>query len=105
MKLNLKALEKQWYTLKGEDGTEVSFCIRPFPLSKIKTIKQADIKGLWMEFDYCLTDWKGIEVVDEEFKVNKKNKQIMFDFKVDVREFVFKKAQTALDSTSEQLKN
>lgn len=112
VKIDLKASEGKWYVYNKKLG--IDFHIRPYSVAAIrirnvvdedflenpneealkkKIKKEVDKEmdsGYWNQFDYCLTDWRGIDD-----PCNAKYKKEVFNIYTDAREFVFDKANKA----------
>ena len=90
-----------WFKYEGK----VEFLIRPFKFSKfdLKDISA----GLMEQLVFSVLDWKGLLEEDNEtiFKCNDKNKEYIYDYHVDLREFVFEKLKELHDSLGKDLKN
>lgn len=81
------------------------FLIRPFPRFTVLD-KDKDSERMWLSFDYALQGWSGLEEEDgSEFKYTDENKRILFDFIVEVVNFVFEKANEKYIKISESIKN
>ena len=100
MKINKKNTEAKWFKFKGE----VEFLIRPFKFSvmKLDNISQ----GMAEQFRYCIADWKGINGEDDKpLECNDENIDYLYDYYVDIRDFVFKKQEVFKKELDKQLKN
>lgn len=101
MKINKKIKESKWCKFEGK----VEFQIRPFKFSKFKL---DDVSaGLKEKFIYCLTDWKGLTEEDDKtlFKCTTENKELLYDYYDNVREFVFAEVQKQQDKLEKSIKN
>lgn len=93
--------EPKWFEL----NKNTKFQIRPFPFS---VMTSTDVMPLMLEqFKYCLLDWEGVHKEDGKTKlpVNDKNKQLIYDFYQEVREFVLEKVWSFKGPDSEDVKN
>ena len=111
MKISKKKAQGEWHKF----DEDVSFKIKPFPHSKwaegdfrVDKDGNADI-GMefeWFRFDACLHDWKGLE--DEKgkkLKCDAANKQFIYDYEDDLRNFVVQIAFGLDEDLSKQVKN
>ena len=102
MVINRKELESEWYNFPE---SEAKFKIRPFPrFTMLDSIKESE--RMWLSFGYALQDWKNLkEENGTEFIYSEDNKKVLFDFVIDIVNFVFEKANDKYLKITEQLKN
>lgn len=106
MKINKKKGNSIWFGYKDEENGECEFLIRPLPYSSLKIDQEKVMEGLLESFKYCLSDWKGIVDIDDvELECNEINKQFIFDFYDEIREFIFEKARELSRKNDVELKN
>ena len=106
MIIRKKDISGKWY--EYEQGVE--FFIKPFKFSKLSMNFGKDenlVEELEESFMFCLKDWKGIIGDDgkTEFKCTDKNKQTIFDYYIDLREFVFDKIKELHGNLGKERKN
>lgn len=112
MKISRKKINRRWFNYKANTKFEV----RPFPFSMFDSAVNVETRKLEStslkdQFMHCLTDWKGL--IDEDavgtgskdFKYNNENKEFLYDFFEEVREFVFEKANLITQSEDKETKN
>lgn len=101
MKINKKIVNSIWY--KFED--KVEFQIRPFKFSEFKLDNIST--GVRDQFVYCVTDWKGLTEEDNKtaFKCTTENKEFLYDYYENVREFVFKQTKKQQEDLEKAIKN
>lgn len=94
-----KDIEAKWYKYEGK----VEFLIRPFKNSEYDVEKNLGKQ----QFMFCLVDWKGITEEDKKtiFKCNKENKELFFDYYVDIVLFLRDKLNEVEDKMSNAIKN
>lgn len=100
MKIIKKNTEAKWFKFEGK----VEFLIKPFRFSimKLDDVSQ----GMLQQFKYCIVEWKGLVGEDDKpFKCDDENKEYIYDYYTDVREFVFEKQNELKDRIDKQLKN
>jgi len=105
MRINKKAIDKEWFDFEKGD-IKARFEIRPFPLSLARNTEDNTFATMCSQLVYSVTAWEGI--VDENDKVlecNDENKEILFNFDDDVREFIFGKMAELRDKVKRELKN
>jgi len=103
MKINKKNVEAKWFKF-GKGNSKVEFLIRPFKFSVMKLDNVAE--GMMQQFNYCTTDWKGInDENDKPLECNDENKQYLYDYYTDVREFVFEKQEELRTKLNKSLGN
>lgn len=103
MKINKKALISKWFTFEKE-GIKAEFEIRPFPLSLFSM--SDDMSSGCRQFVYSVTNWNGIEDEDGSPLVcNTENKELLFNYDDDIRDFVFAKLNDIRESIKAELKN
>lgn len=103
MIINKKNTEAEWFKY-GANNSKIEFLIRPFRFSIMKLDDVS--KGMFQQFVYCIVDWKGINGEDEKpLKCDDENKEYLYDYIDDVRDFVFKKQEILKARIEKQLKN
>lgn len=105
MNISKKNTEAVWFKF-GKTNSEVEFLIRPF---KFSVMKLDDVShGMAEQFRHCIMDWKGLNDDDNEGKpleCNDENKEFLYDYYDDVRDFVFKKQEILKKKIGKQEKN
>ena len=104
MIIKKKLKEGVWCKYKDK----VEFQIRLFKFSKLKITAIDNItEGLAEKFCYCLVDWKGVFDEDNktEFKCTPENKNYIYDYYEEVREFIFEKIKAQQDKLEKSIKN
>jgi hypothetical protein len=108
MIINNKASEARWV----DYNEDVKLLIRPFPFSQgvfDYQDEKAFAKSLWVQFDYCLQDWKGFQAeIDDgliDYPYNDENKNFVFSFADDIRRFVIKTSSELSDEVVKDLGN
>jgi hypothetical protein len=101
MIIKRKQLESEWFSYSEKS----KFLVRPFPRFTVLD-KDKDSERMWMSFEYALQGWEGLEEEDgSKFEFTEENKRILFDFIVEIVNFVFEKANEKYIKISEQIKN
>jgi len=90
---NRKKMKNKWF----EFDDDVSFLIKPFPLSERALSPSGTniIEIIMKQAEYCLVDWKGI--VDENnkpIKCNEENKRFILDFSDELATFICECSKT-----------
>jgi len=105
MKINKKVLDKEWFDFEKGD-IKARFEIRPFPLSLMKNVDDSTFATLCAQLVYSVTAWEGItHENDKVLECNDENKELLFNFDDDVREFIFGKMAEMRDRIKSGLKN
>lgn len=101
MKINKKIAESKWCKFEGK----VEFLIRPFKFSEFK-LDDVSI-GLRGQFVFCVVDWKGLTDEDgkTEFKCTTENKEFIYDYYENVRNFVFEQTKQQQEGLGKAVKN
>ena len=102
MRINSKIHQAKWFKL--EEKSKIEFLIKVCPFSTLKLGELAD--ELKLQFMEDLVDWRGL--VDENnkpFKCTKENKELIYNFYGDIREFVFQKSKSLSNDIEEELDN
>lgn len=103
MIIKKKLDEGVWCKYKGK----IEFLIRLFKISELDFEEKSTAKTIMNNYMYCLVDWKGFTDEDgkTEFKCTKENKEYVYNYYADVREFVFKEIKGQQDKLEASVKN
>ena len=107
MKISRKKITRKWFN--HESGAK--FEIRPFPFSLFNSEVNVETRKLQTtslkdQFMHCLCGWEGLKDDDDkEFKYSDENKEFLYDYYEEIREFVFEKAQLINESEDKEIKN
>ena len=103
MIIKKKLNEGVWYKYKGK----IEFLIRAFKISELDFEETSTSKSIMSNFMYCLVDWKGLTDEDgkTEFKCTKENKEYLYNYYAEVREFVFEEIKKQQEKLENSIKN
>ncbi len=100
-----KSIVEQWVEWKGD----VRLLLRPFAFSQgifVPTNAKEVAEAMWVQFNYCIMDWEGIEDEDgNTLECNEENKKLLFDYVEDLLDFVFHKVKEVTSDVSDELGN
>ena len=101
MIINKKAIEATWHDL----NKEVKIKIQPFKSSQATTMNIGAL--LKEQYMYSLVDWDGIFDEDGTTKlpVNDENKEFLYDYYGDIRNFVLSNSYIDTDKKAKKAKN
>lgn len=102
MLIKKKLNEGVWCKYKGK----IEFLIRMFKISELDFEEKSTAKSIMNNYMYCLSDWKGfIDEDGKEFKCTKENKEYLYDYYTEVRDFVFAEIKKQQDKLEKSIKN
>lgn len=103
--MNIKKGLDKGVWCKYKEGIE--FLIRVFKISEFDFEEKSSSKTLMNNFMYCLADWKGITEEDgkTKFKCTKENKEYIYNYYIETREFVFGEIKKQQDELEKSIKN
>lgn len=107
MKISRKKINRKWFTYKAN----VKFEVRPFPFSLFDSsvnveTRKLESTSLKDQFMHCVTGWAGLVDDDgKDFKYTDSNKEFLYDFYEEIRNFVFEKANLITQSEDKETKN
>ncbi len=108
MKINKKAVEGKWVKYGGKKS-KMELLVRPFPFSDAVYEREranAFANSLWHQFNFVVQDWKGLMGEDDKpMECNEENKQFMFDYFEELREFALVEANKMSKKLNDSLKN
>ena len=92
-------VKSDWYEFK-----DIKLFVRPFPFSAFD-IQNID-GALFKQFEYCVTDWKGLTDEDDKaLKCDSANKKLVYDYVAEIRDFVFDILNKSSEMLDKQEKN
>lgn len=92
-----------WCKYKGK----IELLIRIFKISELDFEEKSSAKTLLSNYLYCLVDWKGLTDEDgkTEFKCTDENKEYLYNYYNEIREFVFEETKKQQDKLDKSIKN
>ena len=103
MIIKKKLGEGVWCKYKGK----IEFLIRVFKISEFDFEEKSSAKTIMNNFIYCLVDWKGITEEDGKtgFKCTKENKEYLYNYYTETREFIFGEIKKQQEELEKSIKN
>lgn len=103
MIIKKKLDEGVWCKYKGK----IEFLIRLFKISELDFEEKSTAKTIMSNYMYCLVDWKGFTEEDgkTEFKCSDENKEYVYNYYAEIREFVFEEIKKQQDKLENSIKN
>ena len=92
-----------WCKYKGK----IEFLIRIFKISELDFEETSSRKTLLNNYMYCLVNWKGLTDEDgkTEFKCTDENKEYLYNYYNEIREFVFNEVKSQQEKLEKSIKN
>lgn len=93
--------KEKWFTY---EDSKVRVCLRLFNFSKmsVKDMK----KALKEKYMFCLTNWEGLINEDgTKFECNTENKEFVYEYYNDIRNFIFKGINELDQELAGEIKN
>ena len=92
-----------WCKYKGK----IEFLIRIFKISELDFEETSSGKTLLNNYMYCLVNWKGLTDEDgkTEFKCTDENKEYLYNYYNEIREFVFNEVKSQQEKLEKSIKN
>lgn len=103
MIIKKKLDEGVWCKYKGK----IEFLIRVFKISEFDFEEKSSAASLLNNYLYCLVDWKGLTDDDgkTKFECTKENKEYLYNYYTEIREFVFEEVKNQQDKLEKSIKN
>ena len=96
-KFNTKLFQGVWVSVPEQESIQIK--LRPFSMfstTKNPTDVNFELKEVWNQFNYCVTEWKGFQDEDGDMECNEVNKKIVFEYDQDLALFILKEANSLI---------